>query len=706
MKVELRPEIRRTVSDLLDRFHVLLLTLGAAATVASLYRVSLLGWHPGAMAAAPYFLGVFIVLLLRRRLPVGVSVGLMIAMATIRGAVGMLTLGPDATSFIILVTTSAVVAAIFGFRIGVVFLAGVSVMSGVIATLICSGIVKLAHSTDPLVREPQTWVYQVAGLAVYSSVILIVEWELQRNLTASLSEVSAQAEQLRESEERYRLLADNMRDFLFSLDMDQRFQFVSPSVERLFGFSVEEFLELEFPSIFAPGSRDRALESYRHFAARATEGEFEVPPQEFEFLRKDGSTFWAEVNPTFLCDDQGRLTGAQGILRDITLPKQLEEERSKLESELHQAEKLQAIGELAGGIAHDFNNQLTPIMVHADLLQRGFPSEPAVADHASKILRPARNAADLTAKLLAFARKGKQEQRPVDMHEVISEVTEILVRGIDRRIRVKRHFEAVSAVVEGDRTQLQNVMLNLGLNARDAMPDGGEIVFRTQILEEDDEDPRRSAPRLLIAVGDTGCGMDDSVRQRVFEPFFTTKPVGKGTGMGLSAAYGTVASHGGLIELSSVVGRGTEVRFVLPLSVSLPRPKTDTLAEKVIGGSVRALIIDDEDGVREALVDLLDCLGCSAVGFDHAAAGIAYFGENWREIDVVLLDLVLPDVNGREALEELRKINPDVRVVLMSGFTADEGIVELQRDREIEFLEKPFLLADLTESLTRLSESR
>jgi len=237
------------------------------------------------------------------------------------------------------------------------------------------------------------------------------------------------------------------------------------------------------------------------------------------------------------------------------------------------------------------------------------------------------------------------------------------------------------------------------------MPDGGEIVFKTQIFLDQGEQPSPSGSRLVILVEDTGEGMDEVVRERVFEPFFTTKAPGKGTGMGLAAAYGTVASHGGRIEIASEVGEGTTVSVSLPLTAALTGIKTESFAENVAAGVGRVLVIDDEKSVRSALTDLLESLGCKVVSFGRALEGTGYYEENWAELDLVVLDLVLPDMNGREALAVLRKLNPEVRVLLVSGYTADEEIRGILESETIEFLEKPFLLADLAESLTRLTGS-
>ncbi|MEX1311782.1 MAG: ATP-binding protein, partial [Candidatus Sulfomarinibacteraceae bacterium] len=411
---------------------------------------------------------------------------------------------------------------------------------------------------------------------------------------------------------------------------------------------------------------------------------------------------------TFLRAADGNVVGVQGLLRDVTDRRKVEEERKALERELRQTEKLKAIGQLAGGIAHDFNNQLAPILAHADLLARGLVDSESIVEHARRIVKPAQNAADLTAKLLAFARRGSYEHRPLDLHEVINDVAEILAHGIDRRIVVKRHYEASSAVVAGDRTRLQNVLLNLALNARDAMPSGGEIVFKTRMIEGDgnEEDPSKPDSWLEVRVEDTGEGMDESVRERAFEPFFTTKPLGKGTGMGLAAAFGTVTAHGGTIEIDSLPGRGTAVAVRLPATGPETGVRADSFAEKLTAVGGRVILVDDEDDVRSALTDLLESLGFSVTGFERGRDATTYFAAHPSESDFVILDLVLPDISGREVLAELQETDPSVRVLLVSGYTADEEISRILESPTVEFLEKPFLLADLAEALTRLNGSR
>jgi two-component system cell cycle sensor histidine kinase/response regulator CckA len=704
-EIDPRQETRAALSDLLDRLATVALTIGVVSAGASLLRVTSQGWHTNVVSDLVFFVLIVVLLLLRRRLPLALVVVLLTALLSATAIASFLTLGLANVGLLGLAVCSTVLGSLYGQRVGFGFLGASVVVVSAIGWAVCSGRISGLRVTDPYLIQPQTWATQIAGFAAYTAVILVLGGALHQRLSSSLRAVSSQAEELRASEERYRLLADNMADVLFSQDMDLSFRYVSPSVESVFGYTPEEALELTLKQVLTAEFYPLAMESFRHYVELAAEADVEIPPIEYEYVRKDGSTLWGEVTYSLVRDAEGRIVGTQGLLRDVTRRKQIERERADLEVELRQADKLRAIGQLAGGIAHDFNNQLAPIMAHADLIARGLATGDTIRDHARKILTPARNAADLTGKLLAFARKGSYEIGSVDLHEVVNEVVEILVHGIDPRIQIKRHYDAESAVVEGDRTQLQNVVLNLALNARDALPGGGEIVFRTKIVH-DTANARSRRCWLELSVVDNGSGMEAAVRQRAFEPFFTTKAPGKGTGMGLAAAYGTVASHGGQIEIESRPGEGTEVAIRLPLSDRVADRRADTLTDILAPGVGRAMVIDDDEGVRTALCDLLDALGFTVEAYERAAPAVADYRQRWQDIDLVVLDLVLPDVNGQQALAEVRDINADARVLLISGYTADDSIRELVRAGATEFLEKPFLLADLAERLARLMGPR
>jgi PAS domain S-box-containing protein len=371
------------------------------------------------------------------------------------------------------------------------------------------------------------------------------------------------------AEERLRFLAEHMREALFTQDAALNITYASPSATRMFGYAAEEILGLSLADIMTPESLARAHQVYGRHLEQAGDGDLELPLLQFQYRRKDGSLFWGEFRPTFLRDADGRVTGSHGVLRDITERKRAEEERHALLEQLRRSEQLQVIGQLASGIAHDFNNQLTGILGFAETIA-GTCGDERIGALADSIVQAAEKASGITRRLLDLSRKGGPESAAVDVHAVVAEVATMLEHGVDRSVRVVRRLCADAAFVWGDATALASALLNLGLNARDALPGGGELVFATAC---------RALPSrvrvgdgsvgpgefLELRVRDDGEGIAPEHLDRLFEPFFTTKPPGKGTGLGLVAVRGTVEDHGGAIEVASAPGLGTEFTILLPL---------------------------------------------------------------------------------------------------------------------------------------------
>ncbi|OGR14013.1 MAG: hypothetical protein A2341_18745 [Deltaproteobacteria bacterium RIFOXYB12_FULL_58_9] len=377
----------------------------------------------------------------------------------------------------------------------------------------------------------------------------------------------------------------------------------------------------------------------------------------------------------------------------------------RFQQSMRQNEKMAAIGELAGGVAHDFNNQLTGIVGYADLLRLRLEHDDELRNHAEQLLRATRRAGDLTKQLLAFARKGKLLQMEIDLHHIIIEVIAILSRSVDKRISLQQVFRARSPVILGDPTQIQNAFLNLGLNARDAMPNGGQLRFETDQMTAADlpEHTSVGADELYVRVRviDTGTGMDAATVQRIFEPFFTTKQPGKGTGMGLAAVYGTVRSHNGSINVSSELGKGTVVEMLFPaieggraevaLSQSEPRPFV---------APYHVLLIDDEEMVLEVGKRLLETLGHTVTCCSDGEKAVALFAKKPESFDVVILDLVMPHLSGREVFERLRAAYPKVRVIVCSGYSVEGEAQKVLDLGARQFLQKPFRRDQLAESLS------
>jgi PAS domain S-box-containing protein len=416
---------------------------------------------------------------------------------------------------------------------------------------------------------------------------------------------------------------------------------------------------------------------------------------------RDGEQRWVHfaARPRRLDDGDVIWTG---VLFDTTDLRRAEAGQRRLEEQLRQREKMDAIGQLAGGIAHDFNNQLASVLGYADLLEARL-EDPALRRHAASIRAAARRAADLTQQLLAFARKGKYRSVPIDLHAVAGEVAELLRRSIDKRIVVTLRLEASPATVLGDPTQIQGALLNLGLNARDAMPQGGELVISTWVQEragEAGEDGRPAGRRLAVSVRDSGIGMDAETKRRLFEPFFTTKRVGEGTGLGLASAYGVVKNHGGTIQVWSEPGCGSVFTIQLPLledGQAAPSAEVLPAGRRPRCGCI--LVVDDEPPALAVVGDLLQAMGYEVLACGDPTEAMALYRGRWQDIGLVILDMVMPRMGGRDLFLAMRAINPGIRAVLSSGFSLD-GEAQAILDAGVRaFVQKPFDRAALARTL-------
>ncbi|MFW5860471.1 MAG: PAS domain-containing hybrid sensor histidine kinase/response regulator [Planctomycetota bacterium] len=423
---------------------------------------------------------------------------------------------------------------------------------------------------------------------------------------------------------------------------------------------------------------------------------------ELRFRRPDGQYIWLlSQTESVELDDNGGTLRCFGVAQDVTGQRQMQER-------LTQMEKMQAIGLLAGGVAHDFNNQLAGIMGYADLVRMRI-SDPQLGRAAERILICARRAEELTRQLLAFSRKQDHQRLPVDLHQIIQEVVLVLEHSLDKRITVHQQLAASHPTVLGDPSQIQSAILNLAINARDAMPEGGELSFatatraRAQTVAPLPDDPA-PGPYLELRVRDTGTGMPEEVRDRIFEPFFTTKAVGKGTGMGLAAVYGTMANHGGSIAVESEPGSGSCFTILLPVHAGQSIPATqDLIANRSLEG-VRVLVIEDEAMLRELASEMLGELGCTVATAEDGAAGLAYYREHRAAIDVVLLDMVMPRMAGSDVLRAIRALDPHARVLVVSGHGSRDASEQHFPRGDAMVLRKPYQQNDLALALQRLLE--
>jgi len=407
---------------------------------------------------------------------------------------------------------------------------------------------------------------------------------------------------------------------------------------------------------------------------------------------KDGHLIPVEISANFIEFDGKEYNCVYA--RDIT-------ERKNLEEQLRKSQKMQAMGLLAGGIAHDFNNLLTGILGYASLLSHKGEGAPEITKAAGIIQRSAERASQLTAQLLGFAEQGKNLNIPVELGGVIASVTDVLERTQDPNIRVVVSLRPEGGCVLGDPSQLDQVVMNLAINACDAMPGGGQLKITTEPVTLDEafcreRDWMTPGRYLVLSVADTGVGISPENLERIFDPFFTTKAQGKGTGLGLSMVFGIVKNHGGCVDVRSALGVGAVFRVFLPESTESAPRKIEGMDPALPRGRGRILLVDDQEPVREVAKDMLEALGYEVITASDGLEGISRYRDLWREIDLVILDMIMPNMSGGDCFRRMKEINPKTRVVLSSGYSMDGAIQAVMNEGILAFIQKPYRLEELS----------
>ena len=497
---------------------------------------------------------------------------------------------------------------------------------------------------------------------------------------------------LAESEERLRLLIGQMPAVLWTTDRELRFtSSVGGGLESL-GLGPGEVVGKTLFEYFGTDDRSfRPIETHLRAVAGESAG--------YE-MTWEGRTFNVRVEP--LRGPDGAITGSIGAAHDITERTRTEEALRRSEEQLRHSQKMDAIGNLAGGVAHDFNNLLTGILGQAELLR--FSSAPGdrVRESVEMIEKAARRAAQLTQQLLGFARRGKNQNIPVDVHAVAREVASLLRRTAGSNIAICEEFEASNPWILGDPEQLQQVVLNLAVNARDAMPRGGEMTFGTASAPFSDPSRADGAPHLEFFVRDTGCGIPEEAREQIFDPFFTTKEQGKGTGMGLPMVYGIVKNHGGFVRFDTEVGRGTTFRIFLPLTEVPAGAEPAADETPAVAGRGRVLVVDDEEVVREVAAQYLLVLGYDVLTARDGVEAVELYRRHGGAIDLVLIDMMMPRMDGRDCFRALKAMNPEVRAILSTGFGMNSAAQEVLDEGVAGFVQKPYGIQQLAEAVARV----
>jgi len=524
--------------------------------------------------------------------------------------------------------------------------------------------------------------------------------ELGREITERKKTETA----LLQSQEMYELLSKNVSDVIWTTDVTLALDYISPSVKHLRGYTAEEARQQPMDQILTTESFASILPAIAEALERVEAGEVDPAPSytlELDMVCRDGSTIRTETTASVLLNSERDVIGFLGVTRDIECRKQAEEDKLTLELQLRQSQKMEAIGTLAGGIAHDFNNLLTGILGYANLLKLQTDEESSTYEAADVIETAAQRASDLTKQLLGFARQGKLQNASVDLHTMITESVALLRRTIDKSINIALRMDAESSEVMGDPSQLQLVMLNLAVNARDAMADGGDLTIDTATIEVD----RRAHPDLepgryvRLRVSDTGAGIPEEVCERIFEPFFTTKAQGQGTGMGLATVYGIVKNHDGTVAVESKAGAGTTFEVLLPIASTTAEFDVVASMEPVVHGRGKILVVEDEEVVRKLASEILGWLGYDTVMVCDGVEAVEYYDGHNDDIDLALIDLNMPRMGGRECYQRMKQINPDLRAVLSTGYSRDGAAQEILDDGVQGFVQKPFQASQLSEAI-------
>ena len=503
----------------------------------------------------------------------------------------------------------------------------------------------------------------------------------------------------------YQFIVESAQDSIFFKDMESRYLIVNTKTAEAFGLPKEQVV----------GMNDYEIMPNKEEARKNVEDDQLVfktgKPKEIikHMTGTDGKEYWFQAIKVPKFDDKGNVVGLIGIARDITEQKRAMKEKKQLEAQLQQAQKMEAIGTLAGGIAHDFNNLLMGIQGNISLILLDIDSSHPHYKSLRNIKKQVKSGAKLVSHLLGYARKGKYDVKPVNLNQLVEEVSEAFGRT-RKEITIRRDLAEDLFATEVDQGQMEQVLLNLFVNASDAMPGGGNIILKTMnathnnIKDKLYDDPK-PGHYVLLTVTDTGAGMDKSTMERIFDPFFTTKEMGRGTGLGLASVYGIIKAHGGYIDVESKKGQGSTFSVYLSVSEKKYRKVVKTAVE-ITKGTETILLTDDEENILEVSQDILEAMGYRVFTAGDGNEAIEVYKKNRNDIDIVLLDIVMPNMGGGKAYDRMKEINPDIKVLLLSGYSIDGEARKILERGCNGFIQKPFDIKELSAKLREILDEQ
>ena len=505
---------------------------------------------------------------------------------------------------------------------------------------------------------------------------------------------------LRASEEKYRTIVEGLEEGYFEIDLDQNLTFFNDPLCKILGYSPDE-LSGKNTRAFTSQATIRKMDQI--YAELKETGE-PIRVTDYDATGKAGNRIALELTASLLRDSNGSPIGFRGVLRDVSERKEAEAQSRKLEIQVRQAQKMESIGTLAGGIAHDFNNILMGIQGNASLMALKTDLAHPNYEKIKNIESYVENGTELTRQLLGFARRGKYHAIATDLNDVIDKSATLFGRT-KKEIRIQRDLVADIWTVEVDRGQIEQALLNLYVNAWQAMPQGGDLYLKTEnvILDAEFVNAKpykvEAGDYIKITVTDTGIGIDQETRERIFEPFFTTKEMGRGTGLGLASVYGVIKNHEGYINVYSEIDQGTTFTIYLPASRKKIQKQTEKAVASVALGTGTLLLVDDEEMIIKVGKELLQELGYQVMSALSGQEAIELYKKNADKIDLVIMDMIMPGMSGGETFDRLKEINPEIKVLLSSGYSINGQASKILERGCDGFIQKPFNLIQLSDKI-------
>ena len=525
-------------------------------------------------------------------------------------------------------------------------------------------------------------------------------------ITLDVTKEQKLKKEIKENEKKYQFMVENISDIVFQQDKDLKITYVSPSVEKITGYTVEEIRNMNLLDLMTPESYKKGIENFRkYYEIVKRNPNFDVPTLEYEYYTKYGKKIVGEMKVKYISDEKGNIKGIHGVIRDIT-------KRKELEKQLILSQKMEALGRLAGGVAHDFNNLLTVIMGYADIALMKENIEEKVKQYFREIKETSRKAADLVTRLLVFSKKQIVIPKLIDLNELIENNKKMLSRVIGEHIKLETELDKNLKKIKVDPTQIEQVIMNIVVNARDALPNGGIIKIRTKnekLNGYDNEKYQDLEPGnyVIITISDNGTGMSEEIKRHIFEPFFTTKKDQKGTGLGLSTAFGIVKQNGGGIYVESTLGEGSTFEIFLPSysgKIEYRNDFEENIEENVGGNDNVVLVVEDEKAVRNMILEILINNGYKVLCTGNGTGALKILGE--KSIDFIISDVVMPGMDGKELFKNVKEKFPDLKFLFMSGYMENDPLLEDIKDDKVYFIKKPFSPDELLMKIKKILDSK